>query len=99
MVAFSTLAALSTSTDTCFDSTADTGNSAFAARFLAQAGQLPLAYLRHWRMVLAQARLRSGHLSIAAVAEQVGYASHSAFASAYRRSFGHPPGRNRRETL
>jgi AraC-like DNA-binding protein len=73
--------------------------SAFAARFLAQVGRPPQAYLRHWRMVLAQARLRSGNRSIAAVAEQVGYTSHSAFASAYHRNFGYPPGRNRRGTL
>ena len=73
--------------------------SAFAARFLAQVGQPPQAYLRHWRMVLAQAMLRSGNSSIAVVAEQVGYASHSAFAAAYHRHFGYPPGRARRGKL
>jgi AraC-like DNA-binding protein len=71
--------------------------SAFAARFLTQVGRPPMDYLCHWRMVLAQAALRSGEVTAAAVAERVGYASQSAFAQAYRRFFGYPPGRTRRD--
>lgn len=65
--------------------------SAFAQRFTRLVGRPPLDYLARWRMVLARRKLRSGHASIAQVAVEVGYGSQSAFAFAFRRTFGCTP--------
>lgn len=64
--------------------------SAFAARFSARVGQPPLAYLACWRMALAQRKLSTGY-SVAAVADDTGYSSQSAFAHAYKRVTGKTP--------
>lgn len=64
--------------------------SAFTQRFSARVGRPPLDYLTHWRMVLAQQGLRDGR-SVATVAAAVGYASQSAFSSAFKRRFGRSP--------
>lgn len=65
--------------------------SAFAQRFVRQVGRPPLDYLTRWRMVLARRTLRGGRASIAQVAADVGYGSPSAFALAFRRTFGCTP--------
>lgn len=65
--------------------------SAFAPRFKARVGRPPLEYLAHWRLTLARRLLADGQTTIATVSEQVGYASQSAFGSAFRRAFGHSP--------
>jgi AraC-like DNA-binding protein len=70
--------------------------SAFAAAFTATLGQTPLAYLTHWRMTLASRLLRETGLGIAAVAQRVGYSNAYAFATAFRRVTGAPPGAERR---
>jgi len=70
--------------------------SGFAAAFSATLGQTPLAYLTQWRMTLAARLLRESGLGIAAVAQRVGYRNPYAFATAYRRVTGAPPGRERR---
>jgi AraC-like DNA-binding protein/mannose-6-phosphate isomerase-like protein (cupin superfamily) len=66
--------------------------AAFAQRFHALVGQTPVSYLTGWRMQKAAYLLEMGTLSIAQVAEQVGYTSELAFAKAFRRLMGMPPG-------
>jgi AraC-like DNA-binding protein len=70
--------------------------SAFARRFATAVGHPPLAYLTWWRMTLAARRLRAGDAPVAAVAREVGYGSEFAFAAAFKREFGTPPGAYRR---
>lgn len=64
--------------------------SSFAQRFSASVGTPPLDYLIAWRMVLAQRKLKIGE-PIAAIAEEVGYSSQSAFAHAFKRTTGLTP--------
>lgn len=66
--------------------------AAFAQRFHTLVGQTPVSYLTGWRMQKAAYLLEMGTLSIAQVAEQVGYTSELAFAKAFRRLMGMPPG-------
>jgi AraC-like DNA-binding protein len=70
--------------------------SGFAAAFTATLGQTPLAYLTRWRMTVAAGLLRETNLSIAAVAQRVGYRNPYAFATAFRRVIGAAPGAERR---
>jgi AraC-like DNA-binding protein len=70
--------------------------SAFAARFAQLVGMPPLQYLTQWRMTEAARRLREEDASVAAVAEQVGYANAAAFMKAFARVHGVGPGTYRR---
>jgi AraC-like DNA-binding protein len=69
--------------------------SAFAARFTELVGEPPLQYLARWRMTRAEQLLREG-VSVARVAEQVGYANPVAFSKAFARLRGVGPGTVRR---
>ncbi|GAB2598930.1 AraC family transcriptional regulator [Streptomyces capparidis] len=71
--------------------------AAFARRFTALVGQPPLAYLTWWRMTLAARLLRDTDLPLRAVAERTGYTSEFAFAKAFKREYGTPPGSYRRD--
>jgi AraC-like DNA-binding protein len=64
--------------------------SAFASAFRARVGQPPADYVAHWRMALAQTSLRSG-TPVKLVAEQLGYASSSAFSRAFSQVVGQAP--------
>lgn len=68
----------------------------FARRFTARVGRPPLAYLTWWRMTTAARLLRESDAPLGVVAARVGYASQFAFAAAFKRHFGVPPGRFRR---
>jgi AraC-like DNA-binding protein len=70
--------------------------SAFATRFAALVGEPPLQYLARWRMTVAARLLRAGQLSVAAVADHVGYANPVAFTKAFARVQGVGPGTFRR---
>ncbi|GAA3036521.1 AraC family transcriptional regulator [Streptosporangium longisporum] len=70
--------------------------AAFARRFAAVVGQPPLAYLTWWRMTVAGRLLATGEAPLRVVAESSGYSSEFAFARAFKREFGMPPGRYRR---
>lgn len=70
--------------------------AALARRFTTLVGQPPLAYLTWWRMTLAARLLRDSDGPLSAVARQVGYTSEFAFAHAFKREHGTPPGRYRR---
>lgn len=66
--------------------------SGFAAEFTRVVGETPMAHLARWRMHLAAQRLREGGGTIAAIAEDCGYASGFAFARAFRAHYGCAPG-------
>lgn len=68
--------------------------TAFAVRFKKLVGVPPLEYLTQWRMAIARQQLKAGK-TLAAVAENVGYASDTAFNAAFKRSTGQSPGRYR----
>ncbi|MER7848171.1 AraC family transcriptional regulator [Kitasatospora sp. NPDC096077] len=67
----------------------------FAERFRETAGVPPLTYLGRWRMLLAQRALRDGDTRVAALAEELGYGSESAFSTAFKRVVGESPLRYR----
>lgn len=69
--------------------------AAFARRFTALVGQPPLTYLTWWRLTLAARFLHDSDLPLAVVARKVGYTSEFAFAHAFKRQYGQPPGRFR----
>ena len=71
--------------------------TAFAVRFRRIAGLAPMGYLTQLRMLLAAERLRRTQAPVARIAAEVGYASESAFAVAFKRATGHPPRRYARE--
>ncbi len=65
--------------------------SMFACRFKERAGQAPMEYLTHWRMMLAGSRLKNTDKSVAEVAFSLGYQSESAFGKAFKRVIGCSP--------
>ncbi|TQS24066.1 AraC family transcriptional regulator [Microbispora sp. KK1-11] len=71
--------------------------AAFARRFTTLVGQPPLAYLTWWRMTIAARLLRASDMPANAVAGKVGYTSEYAFAHAFKRAYGRPPGAYRRQ--
>ncbi|MFE7974385.1 AraC family transcriptional regulator [Streptomyces shenzhenensis] len=68
----------------------------FAARFAAEVGTTPIAYLLAWRMALAKDALAHSDQTIDEIARNVGYGSASAFSNAFHRFTGSRPGRDRR---
>lgn len=68
----------------------------FARRFTMLVGQPPLTYLTWWRMTMAARLLRDTSTPLSTIAREVGYGSEFAFAAAFKRSHGVPPGRYRR---
>jgi AraC-like DNA-binding protein len=73
--------------------------AAFARSFQHALGQAPMQYLTDWRMTLARDHLRRGELTLTQIAERTGYASPYAFAAAFRRHHGRPPGQWRQREL
>ena len=59
--------------------------SAFALHFRTRVGVAPLEYLLRWRMRLATRRLKHSGAQIAAIAQELGYESDSAFSHAFKR--------------
>ncbi|RZT84928.1 AraC-like DNA-binding protein [Pseudonocardia sediminis] len=74
---------------------ASMSRTSFAERFRTVAGVTPLAYLQRWRMLLARRALRGGDVRIGALASELGYASESAFSTAFKREVGESPLRYR----
>ncbi len=66
--------------------------SAFSARFTALAGEPVMQYVTRWRMHLAQSALETEGTTVAALADRLGYRSEAAFARAFKRVMGIPPG-------
>jgi AraC-like DNA-binding protein len=73
-----------------------TSRSVLAERFTHFVGQSPMQYLGRWRMALATNYLKRSSLSLARIAEEVGYETDAAFSRAFRREFGIPPAAWRR---
>ena len=71
--------------------------SALHERFAALIGQAPMQYLAHWRIQVGATLLRDTACTVASVAQQVGYDSEAAFARAFKRLVGQPPGTWRRK--
>ncbi len=71
--------------------------SAFAARFATRVGMPPASYLAHVRLRAAAELLRSTPELVSAVAAKVGFTSEAAFSRAFRRQYGAPPARWRRQ--
>ena len=65
--------------------------TAFAVKFKGSVGQPPLDYLIRWRMRQAADRLTHFDDPISAVAQTFGYASESAFSTAFKRTMGCSP--------
>ncbi|QSQ19164.1 AraC family transcriptional regulator [Pyxidicoccus parkwayensis] len=71
--------------------------STFFERFSRAVGVAPMEYLLGWRMALAKNLLRRKEVTVAEVAEQVGYSSASTFSVAFTRHVGLPPTHYARE--
>jgi len=69
--------------------------TSFAERFRTVAGVPPLTYLNRWRMLLAQRALRDDDVRVGSLAFDLGYASESAFSTAFKREVGESPLRYR----
>jgi AraC-like DNA-binding protein len=73
--------------------------AASARIFRLALGQAPMQYLTEWRKTLARDHLRAGELSLAQISARTGYASPYAFAAAFRRHHGVPPGQWRQRQM
>lgn len=67
------------------------------ARFSAETGETPMAYIRQQRLLMARRLLRESLLPVGEVAARVGYGSQSAFSAAVLQAFGCTPLALRRE--
>jgi AraC-like DNA-binding protein len=72
--------------------------SALVARFTRFLSDPPMTYLTGWRLRLAAQALTSSSKGVADLAAAVGYESEAAFNRAFKRAFGVPPARYRRQT-
>ena len=70
--------------------------SALAERFVSVIGVPPMQYLAQWRMQVAALSLQSTSMSLARVAERVGYQSEAAFSRAFKKAYGAAPAAWRR---
>ena len=66
--------------------------SAFAARFTELVGEPAMSYVARWRMHVAVDALREQRSTVAELASSLGYRSEAAFARAFKRRVGVPPG-------
>jgi AraC family transcriptional activator of mtrCDE len=76
-------------------SCANASRASFVRMFRGSAQQSPVAFLNELRLELARRKLSATALPIAAIADEVGYKSESAFSRAFRRRFGVRPGETR----
>ncbi|WEX79312.1 AraC family transcriptional regulator (plasmid) [Sinorhizobium numidicum] len=76
--------------------TLGTNKTTLVNRFEASFNCGPMTWLRHYRMTLAAARLRSGHESVANVAESLGYENSNNFSTAFKAFHGLSPLRYRK---
>jgi len=77
--------------------TVGVSRSALVARFTRYVSDPPMAYLTGWRLRLAAQALTSSSKGVADLAAAVGYESEAAFNRAFKRAFGVPPARYRRQ--
>src|SRR5262245_42493287 len=72
--------------------------SALHERFAEMVGQPPMQYLANWRIQAGAALLRNTTVTVASVAQEVGYESGAAFARAFKRLVGKSPADWREQT-
>src|SRR5262249_7692957 len=80
----------------CLARLARLSRSRFSERFAAAMGTGPMKYVTHVRMERARELLISDGLTIGELALAFAYESEAAFARAFKRHFGDPPGTLRR---
>jgi AraC-like DNA-binding protein len=73
--------------------------SAFAARFTELVREPVMQYLTRWRMQVALSALEAEGATVAELAARLGYRSEAAFARAFKRVIGTPPGAVRRQAF
>jgi AraC-like DNA-binding protein len=71
--------------------------SVLSDRFRHFLGESPMAYLTRWRLRLGARALGSTNLTVSEIALDVGYESEAAFNRAFKREYGLPPARYRRQ--
>ncbi|NUP06302.1 MAG: AraC family transcriptional regulator [Polyangiaceae bacterium] len=71
--------------------TAGMSRASFAERFTRTVGVPPMEYLLEWRIAIAKDVLQRERVSLAEVAERIGYQSASAFSTAFSRHAGCSP--------
>ncbi|SDZ58303.1 transcriptional regulator, AraC family [Jannaschia faecimaris] len=70
---------------------AGVSRSVLAERFTTMLGMPPMTYLSNWRMQRAASLIKGGAVTIAQIAEQVGYESEASFSRAFKRATGLSP--------
>ena len=76
---------------------AGSSRSVVAERFSALLGEAPIAYLSRWRLHLAARLLETTRQPVLQVAADVGYESEASFNRAFKREYGAPPARFRKQ--
>lgn len=71
--------------------------SALVERFTRYLSEPPMTYLTRWRLQLAARSLETTSRGVAEISAEVGYESEAAFNRAFKREFGQPPGKYRRD--
>jgi AraC-like DNA-binding protein len=74
------------------------GRSTFAQYFHEKVGIPAVQYLTQWRMTVATNLLKTSDLSIAHIADKVGYETEAAFRKAYKNRVGTTPGKIRKSS-
>ena len=72
--------------------------SAFAARFTELVDEPAMQYVTRWRMQVAVGALRNDGATVGELASRLGYRSEAAFARAFKRVIGIPPGAVKRSS-
>lgn len=72
--------------------------SVLAERFRRYLSETPMAYLTRWRLQLGAQMLKSTSSGVARIAAEVGYESEPSFNRAFKREFGLPPARFRKQS-
>jgi AraC-like DNA-binding protein len=76
--------------------TVGTSRSVLSERFDRFLGEPPLTYLTRWRLQLASRLLETTRKPIQQIAAEIGYDSEAAFNRAFKREYGAPPARHRK---
>ena len=77
---------------------ASMSRASFSQKFKEAVNDTPMNYLGKWRMQIAIESLTTSDLSVAQIAEDVGYGSEAAFRHAFKNIVGQTPGEIRRQS-
>ena len=78
--------------------TAGSSRSVVTERFARLLGETPISYLTSWRLHVAARTLETTRQTVLQVGFEVGYESEASFNRAFKREFGIPPARYRKQT-